>query len=43
MMSLLVNKHHPAAVEGEGLLASLGLSLIRVVQGVGLDEEEMRY
>ena len=31
--------YDPAADEGEGLLASLGHSLARVVQEVGLDEE----
>ena len=33
------SSYDPAADEGEGLLASLGHSLARVVQGVGLDEE----
>ena len=35
-----MSSYDPAADEGEGLLASLGHSLARVVQGVGLDEEE---
>ena len=34
-----VSSYDPAAEEGEGLLASLGHSLARVVQGVGLVEE----
>ena len=34
------SSYDPAADEGEGLLASLGHSLARVVEGVGLDEEE---
>ena len=33
------SSYSPAADEGEGLLASLGYSLARVVQGVELDEE----
>lgn len=33
------SSYDPSADEGEGLLASLGHSLARVVQGVGLDEE----
>ena len=33
------SSYSPAGDEGEGLLASLGHSLARVVQEVGLDEE----
>ena len=33
------SSYDPAADEGEGLLASLGHSLARVMQGAGLDEE----
>ena len=35
------SSYDPAADEGEGLLASLGHSLARVVEGVGLDEDEL--
>ena len=35
-----MSSYDPAADEGEGLLASLGHSLARVVQGMWLDEEE---
>ena len=34
-----LSSYDPAADEGEGLLASLGHSLARVVQRVGLDKE----